>query len=167
MTDEEVYHAHQLPVVVGSTVHLIQDPSDPMVAEFVKLKNPGSHMSPDGSHFMVEGPEAIRLLLSSGFVTEKILVKPSLLESLRPNLESADGSKALLLCDATLMERITGIPARHASAALALARRNARWQLKDLVPSEGPLRMLAMKDLDEESVGALFRVAAAFGATWS
>lgn len=26
-------------------------------AEFVKLKNPGSHLSPDGSHFMVEGPE--------------------------------------------------------------------------------------------------------------
>ena len=25
MTDEEVYHAHQLPVVVGSTVHLIQE----------------------------------------------------------------------------------------------------------------------------------------------
>ena len=23
----------------------------------MKLKNPGSHMSPDGSHFMVEGPE--------------------------------------------------------------------------------------------------------------
>ena len=25
MTDEEVHHAHQLPVVVGWTVHLIQE----------------------------------------------------------------------------------------------------------------------------------------------
>lgn len=135
----------------------------------------------------MEGPEAIRLLLASRFVpwrhglstclslswdcevTQKVLLKPSLLESLRPSLESADRKEAalLLLCDAGLMERITCIPARHASAALALAERAERQRSgaatwKELL-KPGPLRALALKQLDEESVGALFRVAAAFG----
>ena len=49
---------------------------------------------------------------------------------------------------AQLMQGITGIPARHASAALALAHRcelpNFAHHLVD-----GPLRLLAMRNLDE------------------
>lgn len=159
----------QLPSVSGWSVYLVKDASDPIVADFLDLKDPGSHLSREGSHFIVEGPEAIRLLLASRFVTQKVLLKPSLLESLRPSLESADRKEAalLLLCDAGLMERITCIPARHASAALALAERAERQRSgaatwKELL-KPGPLRALALKQLDEESVGALFRVAAAFG----
>ncbi|CAL1127410.1 unnamed protein product [Cladocopium goreaui] len=179
----------QLPSVSGWSVYLVKDASDPIVADFLDLKDPGSHLSREGSHFIVEGPEAIRLLLASRFVpwrhglstclslswdcevTQKVLLKASLLESLRPSLESADRKEAckalLLLCDAGLMERITCIPARHASAALALAERAERQRSgaatwKELL-KPGPLRALALKQLDEESVGALFRVAAAFG----
>eukprot|EP00913_Durusdinium_trenchii_P018729 g17599.t1 len=141
-------------------------------AEFRNLKEPSEVLTPSGSHFVVEGPEAIRLLLASDFVTEKVLLKPSLLDSLRPNLhrshtadhQSADRNEVLvLLCDATLMEQVTGIRARHASAALALARRPRRAVTCQECLPDGPLRALALAGLDEESVGALFRVAAAFG----
>ncbi|CAK9112650.1 Uncharacterized tRNA/rRNA methyltransferase MT0904 [Durusdinium trenchii] len=162
----------RVPVIPGCKVQEIQDAADPLVAEFRNLKEPSEVLTPSGSHFVVEGPEAIRLLLASDFVTEKVLLKPSLLDSLRPNLhrshtadhQSADRNEVLvLLCDATLMEQVTGIRARHASAALALARRPRRAVTCQECLPDGPLRALALAGLDEESVGALFRVAAAFG----
>lgn len=125
------------------------------------------------SSLIAEGPETIRLLLASDFVVMEILVKPSLFAGLRPSLEAraerrGEAPVLVCLCDAVLMEQISGIPARHASAALARALRPAMpGGLQEVIPQVAdrgaPVRILALNGLDEESIGALLRVGAAFG----
>lgn len=123
---------------------------------------------------IAESPEVIRMLLASDFEVSKLLVKPSLFSTLRDSLEAraerrGEAPVASFLCEPALMERITGVPAKHASAALAAADRpplptavaQAIPQALDL---DAPLRILALDEgLDEEAVGALIRDAAAFG----
>eukprot|EP00439_Symbiodinium_sp_Y106_P085558 s254_g28.t4 len=169
----------------SENAHWIQDVTDPLADDFRNLKEPGPQLSREGAFFVVEGPEAIRLLLASDFAVTKLLLKPSLLDSMAEALESrlkretsagADAQVMLLLCEAGLMEKawrhkpkagnVTGIPAKHASAALAIARRRAPCCLQEIpqFAAGAPFRALALeRGLDEESVGALFRVAAAFG----
>ncbi|CAE7568980.1 sirt2 [Symbiodinium sp. CCMP2456] len=167
-----------LLLAFSENVHWIQDVTDPLADDFRNLKEPGPQLSREGAFFVVEGPEAIRLLLASEFAVTKLLLKPSLLDSMAEALvsrlkreTSADAAAQvmLLLCEASLMEQVTGIPAKHASAALAIARRRAPCGLQEIPQfvAGAPFRALALeRGLDEESVGALFRVAAAFGATW-
>eukprot|EP00439_Symbiodinium_sp_Y106_P085572 s254_g28.t11 len=124
----------------SENAHWIQDVTDPLADDFRNLKEPGPQLSREGAFFVVEGPEAIRLLLASDFAVTKLLLKPSLLDSMAEALESrlkretsagADAQVMLLLCEAGLMEKVTGIPAKHASAALAIARRRAPCCLQD------------------------------------
>lgn len=166
-----------LLLAFSGNVHWIQDVTDPLADDFRNLKEPGPQLSREGAFFVVEGPEAIRLLLASEFAVTKLLLKPSLLDSMaealvsrlkRETIADADAQVMLLLCEANLMEQVTGIPAKHASAALAIARRRAPCCLQDIPQfvAGAPFRALALeRGLDEESVGALFRVAAAFGAS--
>jgi len=127
---------------------------------------------------VAEGPETIRMLLGSDFQVERLLLKPSLFEGLREHLEAravrrGERPVSVILCEVGLMERVTGVPAIHASAALASARRPAIGaSAAGVVAALGleasdsalPLRALALDEgLDEEEVGSLFRVAAAFG----
>lgn len=167
----------------------VTDVGDPRVDEFRDLKEVSLRAASAGEEeqsenaIIVEGPETIRMLLSSDFEVSKLLLKPSLFAGLRGNLEARaarrrEGMAAVLLCEAALMERVSGIPARHASAALAAAVRPQRAlpcpisaddhfgaaiapRLRDL---SAPLRLLALDgSLDAEAVGALLRDAAAFG----
>jgi len=160
------------------------DLEDPVLDDFRSLKSvqtTGSEAS-----IIAEGPEGIRMLLASDFVVDKLLVKPSLFETLRTSLEERAARRGeapvlVLLCEAALMERITGVPARHASAVLASARRPTlppslevalmHLEASSALPGVGaasldeekPLRVLAVEGLDDEAVGAVFRDAACFG----
>lgn len=124
-------------------------------------------------HIIAEGSDGVRLLLGSDLSVRRLLMKPSLFAGLRANLE-ARAHRGLelplvLLCEPSLMEAITGITAKHASATIALARRPAPAESvvevlpKDCHDQDRVLRVLAVEGLDEEVVGAVFRDASAFG----
>ncbi|CAE8694952.1 unnamed protein product [Polarella glacialis] len=160
-------------------VQWIDDYSDALLDDFRDLKG----LSSETACIIVEGPETIRMALASDFTVDRLLLKPSLFVSMRESLDiraervrrddGVEEDVLVLLCEASLMERVTGVPAKHASAALASARRRANApSLRQLLLLRGeaetatlsPLRLLALDaGLDEEAVGALFRVAAAFG----
>lgn len=156
----------------------LEDASDPLVHDFCNLKEQSTKQDASaGATFIVEGPEAIRVLLASDFVVDKLFLKASLHSSLHDSLDARrqrfsnsghpDGEEIqVILCEAAMMESVTGISAKHASAALALARRKASLDPEFMTLGRGdrPFRALALEDaLDEEGVGALFRVAAGFG----
>eukprot|EP00928_Gymnodinium_smaydae_P052849 TRINITY_DN36995_c0_g1_i1.p1 TRINITY_DN36995_c0_g1~~TRINITY_DN36995_c0_g1_i1.p1 ORF type:complete len:360 (+),score=37.58 TRINITY_DN36995_c0_g1_i1:467-1546(+) len=158
-------------------VHVVSEASDAQLEDFRCLKETAG----SDSRIIVEGPEGIRLLLKSDFAVEKLLLKPSLFDSLRASLDARlqrchgqERPLTVYLCEAALMESVTGVPAKHASAALALAlRKPVRSSLPDslsirldahLEPGTSqPLRLLAVDNLDYEAIGSLFRVAACFG----
>eukprot|EP00927_Polykrikos_kofoidii_P027083 TRINITY_DN23960_c0_g2_i1.p1 TRINITY_DN23960_c0_g2~~TRINITY_DN23960_c0_g2_i1.p1 ORF type:complete len:376 (+),score=68.50 TRINITY_DN23960_c0_g2_i1:86-1213(+) len=169
--------------------HWITDVDDLRFDAFRNLKDRAARGASAGADDIIaEGPESIRLLLASDFTVERLLVKPTLFCTFRPSLEARAARRSetpvpVFLCPAALVEQVTGVPATHAGAALALARRPEQGHLEvqsavestaaatatvaALVPNAtnpaAHLRILALNSLDEEAVGSLFRVASAFG----
>lgn len=120
---------------------------------------------------VVESPEAIRVLLGGDFTVDQLLLKPSLFMSLRESLEAralrrGENLVPVLLCDAAVLEQISGIPAAHASAAFASVRRRPVSHCLSEIPAMAQgsrVRVLVIDGLDEEMVGSLCRAAACFG----
>lgn len=158
------------------TPHRIADVCDSRLDEFRALRR----QRPPSNKILVEGRESVALLLASDFVVCTVLLQPAMLAEVQASLESraqrrpSAGPGNVLLCDARLLEEVTGICiSAKGELAFAMAqRRPASEALVDALPQlaedldKQPVRLLALDGLtDASNVGALLRVAVGFRAT--
>ncbi|CAK9019235.1 unnamed protein product [Durusdinium trenchii] len=157
---------------VFSLIVEVNDANDACLEGFRGLK----HRKPLFEELLVEGFEAILMLLSSSFTCGKILVQSHMLGGTfqQTLLERAAGSgpSQVLACELSIMEEVTGItvPAKSANLAFAWASRPCpQSDLASLGLASAallPLRFVVLDGLtDAANVGTIVRVAAAFGAT--
>eukprot|EP00929_Paragymnodinium_shiwhaense_P069536 TRINITY_DN35064_c0_g1_i1.p1 TRINITY_DN35064_c0_g1~~TRINITY_DN35064_c0_g1_i1.p1 ORF type:complete len:176 (-),score=41.45 TRINITY_DN35064_c0_g1_i1:456-983(-) len=87
------------------------DADDPRLDGFRNLKAGCS-----ADVIITEGPETIRLLLASAYDVEQLLLKPSLFQGLRRDIEARASKRneqpvPVTLCETALIESISGVPA--------------------------------------------------------
>lgn len=142
----------------------VDDPEDPRLAPFVRLRDPALRAvlegpSPTGEGlFVCEGKTALPRILSSRYPVVSVLVTPARLEQLRPLLEPHDVD--VLVAAQPVIDRVTGY---HLHRGVVAAGRR--------LPLEPPAELLArcrrvcvLEGLvDQENLGAIARSAAALG----
>eukprot|EP00658_Telonema_sp_P-2_P073921 TRINITY_DN6306_c0_g1_i4.p1 TRINITY_DN6306_c0_g1~~TRINITY_DN6306_c0_g1_i4.p1 ORF type:complete len:373 (+),score=77.25 TRINITY_DN6306_c0_g1_i4:122-1120(+) len=120
--------------------------------------------------FIAEGPETIKMLVRSDLEIESLLLKPSVLDKLLPEIERCrpDNPPQVLLCRKELMAEIVGYPIDRGSLGCGLVPigRDLDW-LADLLRRRDPARcrLLAVDNTcDAGNLGGMIRSASAFGA---
>jgi tRNA G18 (ribose-2'-O)-methylase SpoU len=133
------------------------------LADFVALNDPAHRrqVERDGGYFVVEGPVAIeRLLGLPEWEIRSLALLPKMAERLRPLLEGRD--LTVTIADEDTLRRVVGFDIHR--GALASVQRAPRATLETLIDPGGVL--VAVEGVnDHENLGALYRNAAAFGAS--
>jgi tRNA G18 (ribose-2'-O)-methylase SpoU len=142
----------------------IRDVSDERVSAYRNLTDAQLRRreeSPSGGAagaFMVEGVLAIRQLLRSVYPVRSVLLSPSKLEVLGPELEAVEAP--VYVAPADVLAAITGFHVHR--GALAAAGRLVMPALDQML--EGARLIAILEGInDHENLGAMFRNAAAFG----
>jgi tRNA G18 (ribose-2'-O)-methylase SpoU len=138
----------------------VNDPADPCVADFVRLRDVQLRKSLEAEHglFIAEGEKVIRRAVETGHSVRSFLMAERWIASLADVLDRVD-APVHVVDDATA-EAVTGYPV-HRGALAAMARRPL-----PTVPelAAAARRVLVLEDLvDHGNVGAIFRCAAALG----
>jgi len=149
--------------IAGVGIVTVSDLDDPRVADYVALNDPARRrrVERDGGFFVVEGPVALERLLDDGtWTVRSLLVLPRVAERLAPRLDGLDAP--VLVADPVVLEGIVGFDLHR--GALASVDRRPAAPLDDLV-RPGALIVVCEALNDHENLGALYRNAAAFGAS--
>lgn len=143
----------------------IDDPEDPRVADYVRLKDPDIRRlrersdGGEGGYFIAEGLPVIRQLLRSRYRLRSLLLTPPRLEALAEELAGVDAP--VYVAGQDVVNLVSGYPLHR--GALASADRAALPDAAEIVRG-ADLVVVAEGLNDHENLGALFRNAAAFGA---
>jgi tRNA G18 (ribose-2'-O)-methylase SpoU len=144
-------------------VPFVDDPSDPLLADFTALNDPATRrvVERTGGYFVVEGIVAIeRLLGLPPWEVRSLALLPRVAERLAPSLAGRGLPVAVATED--VLREVVGFDIHR--GALASVVRRPPVPVGDVVaPGSAPL-LLALEGLnDHENLGAAYRNAAAFG----
>lgn len=145
------------------TVAAITDADDPRLADFVALNDPTTRRAVErsGGYFVVEGPTAIeRLLGLPDWRVRSLVVLPRLAGRFAD--AAARAGAPLATAPEELLREVVGFDLHR--GALASVHRQAPTPLAEVV-RPGGLLVAAFGVNDHENLGALYRNAAAFGAS--
>ncbi|MEZ5099727.1 MAG: RNA methyltransferase [Thermoleophilia bacterium] len=142
----------------------VDDPDDPRLAPYVRLRDPALRAvvegpSPTGEGlFVCEGKTALPRLLSSRYPVVSVLVTPARLDQLLPLLDPLDVD--VLVAAQPVIDRVTGYHLHR--GVVAAGRRLPLERPADLLA--GARRVCVLEGLtDQENLGAIARSAAALG----
>jgi tRNA G18 (ribose-2'-O)-methylase SpoU len=136
----------------------IDDPADPRLADYVRLRDVNLRKSLEAEHglFMAEGEKVIRRAILTGHPVRSMLMARRWVEPLADVL----GDAPVYVVDDAVAEAVTGFPVHR--GALASMERLPLPPVASVVA--GAHRILVLEDLvDHGNVGAIFRCAAALG----
>jgi tRNA G18 (ribose-2'-O)-methylase SpoU len=140
---------------------VVDDPSDPRVAEYVDLTDPVLRRRIEGERgfFIAESPLVVRRLLASDRRVRSVLVTPERYDALAGPLSARPDIPVYVASDEVL-RRVVGFNLHRGTVASA-----DRWPLP--APGEllrGPRRIAVLQAVnDHENLGVIFRSAAALG----
>ena len=137
------------------SVERIADPDDPRLADYVQLTDAEHRRR--GEIFLCEGVLVIQRALGARVHIQSVLLTPSKLAVLEPQLTELDAT--VFVVEQDVMNELTGF-AIHRGAIAAAARPPAP-SLEELLTA--PTVAVLEGVNDHENLGALFRNAAAFG----
>jgi tRNA G18 (ribose-2'-O)-methylase SpoU len=143
----------------------VERPDDPRVADYRDVRDPRRRGSREV--FVAESRLLVRRLLAreSRFRTRSVLVTPSALRALHPDLEARAAGAPVYLASQGVLNAIVGFDLHRGCAAAG--ERAAEPSLPEILAAcaEGPRLLLALEGLaDPGNVGGVFRNALAFGA---
>lgn len=138
---------------------------DPRVAEYVSLKE--RDLSREGDRFIAEGELVVRRLLASDHPVHSLLVAEHKVERMLPLVRSGS---LIFTASRELVSRIVGFPFH--SGVMAVGQRKPPLSMAELArgwPVGGvdraPVTLMVLPRIaNTDNLGALLRVAAAFGA---
>jgi tRNA G18 (ribose-2'-O)-methylase SpoU len=141
-------------------IEMVEDPTDPRIVGFRDARD-GELRRREGL-FLAEGRLLVRRLLgTSRFGVQSLLVTPPALDDLR-DLLARDDSTPTYVASAGTIRAIVGF--KFHRGCLALGRRGEPVAPETLMDPVGPRTLLALESVtDPDNVGAIFRNAAAFG----
>jgi tRNA G18 (ribose-2'-O)-methylase SpoU len=142
----------------------IDDAGDPRLADYRGIPEP--ELARTRGVFVAEGRLVVRRLLSSRFTTRSVLVTPSVLDTVKADLESHP-CLPVFVVPQSLMNAVAGFNIHR--GCLAIGERPAPESWEGLVRSrrslDRPRNLVALERVgNADNVGATFRAAAAFGA---
>lgn len=142
----------------------IDDAAHPLLADFVALNDPVERRRVErrGGYFVVEGTVAIERLLELGtWSIRTIALLPHLADRLAHRLAAIDVD--VVVSHREVLAEVVGFDIHR--GALASVQRRAPRALVDTAIGPDDLLLMAEGVNDHENLGALYRNAAAFGAT--
>jgi len=144
-----------------STLVAVEDPADPLVADYAHLCRPHvrQHLGVASGLVVLEGRRAIEALLAGGRTPQSVLSSPEKAASLAPLL--AELPVPIFVAQRPVLDSLAGYPVHR--GILGLARRWAPPDIRAVVERARCLVVLEGVG-DHENVGAIFRSAAALGA---
>lgn len=139
----------------------VESSDDPRIADFVNIREARSE-----ELFIAEGTHVVRtLVLASRFATRAILLADRLLEPMRDVLERASPATKIFVASQEVLNAIAGFDLHR--GCLASGERSAIPTAEQVIadlPQDAVV--LALEELaNHDNVGAMFRNAAAFGAS--
>jgi len=131
---------------------------DPRLDLFRNLKD--GELSAKGNRFIVEGHFVVQRVLTSTFAVESVMIARRKLEEMRPYLR--EGTEVYVVPD-SLVKRIVGF--EFHTGVMAIALRQTEKPLDEFLQSLTPRStyMILPETTSLQNMGALIRVAAAFG----
>ncbi|MGZ8786129.1 MAG: TrmH family RNA methyltransferase, partial [Acidimicrobiia bacterium] len=139
-----------------ATVIEITDPSDPRVAEYVRLTD--AELRRDTGGFIAESLEVVRRLLASSHPVRSVLVTPARYAQLAEDLAPVDTT--VLIVAQAVMNEVAGFNLHR--GVVAVGERIAEPTLERIVDDAATLAVLEGLN-DHENLGAVFRSARALG----
>ncbi len=142
----------------------IDDAGDPRLADYRGIPEP--ELARTRGVFVAEGRLVVRRLLASRFTTRSVMVTPTVLDTVKSDLE-AHPCLPVFVVPQSLMNDVAGFHIHR--GCLAVGERPAPASWESLVrrggPSGPPAALVALERVgNADNVGATFRAAAAFGA---
>ncbi|MEO1007888.1 MAG: RNA methyltransferase [Planctomycetota bacterium] len=113
-----------------------------------------------GGRFLAEGEIVAGELLASAYPVESVLITPTRLETLRPELERLPGGTPVFIAERPLAERIVGFDMHR--GVLALGRRTPGPSVAELAESCNALLVLEGLS-NHDNIGSLYRSFSALG----
>ncbi|MQA83749.1 MAG: rRNA methyltransferase [Streptosporangiales bacterium] len=138
----------------------VDDPDDPRLADYVRLRDVQLRTSLEAGHglFMAEGEKVIRRAARAGYPFRSFLLTRRWLTSMGDVLDGADVPAYLV--DDEVAARIAGFPIHR--GALASMQRLPLASVAEVIA--GARRLVVCEDIvDHTNVGGIFRCAAALG----
>lgn len=140
-------------------------PDDPRIALYRGVSDP--ELLRREGRFVAEGRLVVRRLLSSSrFEVESILVTPAACENLRDVLEAAARRVPVYLATRQTLVEVAGFNLHRGCLAIGRRRTEAQPALEQLLPPLGEPALLGVIEslANADNVGGIFRCAHAFGA---
>lgn len=143
---------------------LIEDPSDPRLADYIGLSDRDiNRRREDERFFIAEGPEVVRRLVASGLAIRSIVVSPNRMADMREALAATNAP--VYLAERSVVSAVAGFDLHR--GVIAAANRPPTTSLDDVLrrPSVagGGHRIAILEGLnDHENLGAIARSARAF-----
>lgn len=146
----------------------ITDPADPLIAEFVNIRE--RDLRRVQGRFIAEGTVVLRMLAEadqrplSGFGVHALLLLENRVDGLRDVLATLRDDVPIYVADKTVMNAIVGFDIHR--GVLASAIRREQRTSADLLASlsQSALVVAAAGIANHDNIGSIFRNAAAFGA---
>lgn len=139
----------------------IDDPGDPRLADYVRLRDMSLRKSLEAEHglFIAEGEKVVRRAVEAGYPVRSLLMAPRWLEGLSDVLEHA-GDVPCFVVDERVAEQVTGFHVHR--GALASLRRLPVPTVSKVI--SGARRIVVLEDVvDHTNVGAVLRTAVGLG----
>lgn len=151
-------------------MHRVEDPESELLDDYRHLTDAAARawtesgaQHADAPHgiLIVEGRNALDQLIASELTVRSVLVTPPRWERHRVELSAlADSGTAVLVADRATLRAVTGFDVHR--GILAAAARPTPRSVDDLLHGSGRL-VVTESVTDNENIGGIFRVAAAFG----
>jgi tRNA G18 (ribose-2'-O)-methylase SpoU len=140
----------------------IHDAGDPRIADYRGIPDP--ELARGRGVFVAEGRLVVQRLLASRFATRSLMVTPTTLEALAPELD-AHPCLPVFVVPQAVMNTVAGFNIHRGCLAIGERPATVPWEalVRSRASSDAPLVALERVG-NADNVGATFRAAAAFGA---
>ena len=151
-----------------SALTRISDPADPRIAAFVSIRE--RDLTGRQNRFIAEGTVVLRMLAASAasggtFSAEAVLLLESRVAGVADILAQFDASVPVFVADAEVFNGIAGFDMHRGVLAIGTRRRDRTLaDVLDALPEQAMV-LAACGLSNHDNVGAIFRNAAAFGAS--